>query len=79
MDQRISLLLQNPAAVLLALLSAQVLGQPWAVCALLEVLCSYVTQPSRNMSQKDFLKINNSRPYGEDFSPDWVDCVDPVS
>lgn len=33
------------------------LSQLWAVCALLELLCSYVTQPSKNISQKDFLKI----------------------
>ena len=37
------------------------------------------SQPGSNVSQKDFLKINNSRPRVEDFSPGWVGCTDPVS
>lgn len=74
-DKQIILPVQNLAAVLLVWLG---MGA-WSARALLELLCSYITQPDRNVSQEDFLEINGSRPHVEDFSPDWVDCADPVS
>lgn len=74
---------QTPAAVQLVVLSLGALSDPAAAdgitCAGPDWLCGYVTQPDRNKSQKDFLRINNYRPRVEGFSLAGLIALLPVA